>query len=263
MIDPLAFRDLSHCERSDIGLVRPNNEDAFTVVDGPREGRDVAKLGRLFVIADGMGGHAAGEVASRIACEETASAYYGQARGGGASPASEPALQRLERSVWAAHHAIIRAASHRAEWRGMGTTLSALALVDGQALIAHVGDSRIYRCRGGSCQRLTIDHTKNQSLIDEGLISQGEESLLYGSHILTQALGGYGDLDEVFTRAEEVRPGDRFLLSTDGLHGTLAEGEIRAAMAGEPTAAGACEALVGRALARGGEDNVTVMVIQW
>jgi protein phosphatase len=261
MIDSPMGQDISHCEKSDIGLQRHNNEDYFLIVDRPGPLYDLERRGRLFVIADGMGGHAAGEIASRIACEETVSAYYGDTEFSG-RPEGDWAVAPLEKSIWSAHHAIIRAAGKRDDWRGMGTTLSALALLGDQALIAHVGDSRIYRWRDGDCQRLTIDHTKNQALIDAGLIPPGEESTLYGSHILTQALGGYGDLDEVFTRVEEIRSGDRFLMCTDGLHGFVTDDEIRAVMTENPAAPAACDALVQAAMGRGGQDNVTVIIIQ-
>lgn len=262
MIESPMVRDVSHCERSDIGLQRHHNEDFFLIVDRPGRDVDVETRGLLFVIADGMGGHAAGEIASRIACEEAVAAYYGDTEFRGKPLRDERALAPLEKSIWSAHHAIIRAAGKRDDWRGMGTTLSALVFLDDRAFIAHVGDSRIYRWRDDRCERLTIDHTKNQSFIDAGLIPPGEESTLYGSHILTQALGGYGDLDEVFTRAEEVRPKDRFLMCTDGLHGYVTDDEIRRIMADHPAAEAACEALVKAAIGRGGEDNVTVIVIQ-
>jgi protein phosphatase len=261
MIDFPMGRDVSHCEKSDIGLQRHNNEDYFLIVDRPGPLYDPELRGQLFVIADGMGGHAAGEIASRMACEETVSAYYGETEFSG-RPKADGAVARLEKSIWAAHHTIIRAAGRRDDWRGMGTTLSALVLLDDKALMAHVGDSRIYRWRDGDCQRLTIDHTKNQALVDAGLIPPGEESTFYGSHILTQALGGYGDLDEVFTRVEEARSDDRFLMCTDGLHGFVTDEEIRAVMAGNPAPSAACDALVQAAMDRGGQDNVTVIVIQ-
>lgn len=259
----MLFKDLSHGEKSDIGLQRHNNEDHYLIVDQQCDRYDLKRLGLLFVIADGMGGHAAGEIASHIACEETVAAYYGSAAPCQGQPGTdEPPLGQLEKSIWSAHHKIIRMAGQREEWRGMGTTVSALALWGDKVLIAHVGDSRIYRCRNGSCERMTIDHTKNQFLIDSGRILPGDENPLYGSHILTQALGGYGDLDEVFTRVEEARCGDRFLLCTDGLHGQVPDDEIRRMMAENSLPERACEALVQAATGRGGLDNVTVIVVQ-
>jgi protein phosphatase len=257
------FENVSHGEKSDIGLCRHNNEDHFLIVDQCCDHYDLKRCGLLFVIADGLGGHAAGEVASRIACEETASAYYGDdAAAQGLAGADEPPTAPLERSVWSAHQKIIHAAGQQEEWHGMGTTLSALALADGQALIVHVGDSRIYRCRNGSCERMTIDHTKSQFLLDRGQILPGDDHYLYSSHILTQALGGYGDLDEVFTRVEKVRAGDRFLLCTDGLHGYMSDDEIGRIMVENPSSGQACDELVKAAIGRGGLDNVTVIVIQ-
>jgi PPM family protein phosphatase len=263
MIESSMFENVSHGEKSDIGLHRHNNEDHFLIVDQFRNDCDLRRLGLLFVIADGMGGHAAGEIASRIACEETISAYYrDDTLFQSDSAADEPGIMQLEKAVWSAHRKIVEVAGRKEEWRGMGTTLSALALVDDAALIAHVGDSRIYRCRGGSFERMTVDHTKNQYLINKGQILAGDESDLFGSHILTRALGGYGDLEEVFTRVEKVRSGDRFLLCTDGLHGHLTDDEILRILINHPVPETVCDELVQAAIVKGGHDNVTVIAVQ-
>jgi protein phosphatase len=260
MTESSMFENIRHAEKSDIGLCRHNNEDHFLIVDR-HDFRYDHRRGQLFVIADGLGGHAAGEVASRIACEETVSAYYGSGSpGGDGSGRDETPIGPLERSVWSAHRQIVRAAGERIDWHGMGTTLSALAMAVDKALIAHVGDSRIYRCRDGFCGLLTIDHAQTPFAMDRAL--PGDDPGLCGSHILTQALGGYGDLDEVFTRVEEVRAGDRFLLCTDGLHGYVSDDEIGRIMAESSVPGEACTELVRAAIDRGGLDNVTVIVVQ-
>jgi len=169
------FEYVSHFEKSDIGLRRHNNEDSYLVVDQHCTRYDLNKFGLFFVIADGMGGHAAGEIASRIACEEAVSAYYNSAvildhnR-----DEAESKRQRLEGTLRSAHDKIVDIAKDRDELRGMGTTVSALVLSNGKALIAHVGDSRIYRLRKNACERMTIDHTGNQLLIDNGKLQQQE-----------------------------------------------------------------------------------------
>jgi protein phosphatase len=178
------------------------------------------------------------------------------------SDGSEWGVSRLEKTIWSAHHKIVNFSNKHKEFSGMGTTLSALALAKDQALIAHVGDSRIYRFRNQSCERMTIDHTENQLLLDTGKIQSGQESNHCYRHIITQALGGGGALTSVFTRAENVRRGDRFLLCTDGLHDLVADHEIGKILVEYPSPKAASDELVQAAIRRGGHDNVTVIVIQ-
>ena len=271
MVDPgLSFEvivvmieKVRHYEKSDIGLLRQNNEDSFLVVDQDCGGYDLQRYGMIFVIADGMGGHAAGEIASRMACEEAVSGYYGDdVLFQDHTDAGEWNARKLEKTFWSAHKKLIDFASTKEELRGMGTTLSALALADGRALIAHVGDSRIYRCRNSSCERMTIDHTKNQALIDTGQIRPEQEENHYYGRIITQALGGYDDLTAVFTRAEDVHSGDVFLLCTDGLHDLVADHEIKEILIENNSPQAACDELVQAAIRRGGHDNVTVIVVK-
>ena len=143
----------------------------------------------------------------------------------------------------------------------MGTTLSALVLTEDKALIAHVGDSRIYRYRNNEAQRLTIDHTNRQDLIDQGLIEpEDDNSRRYGL-ILTRNLGGYDELGAVFTRVDDLQPGDAFLLCTDGLHDLLTDNEIQEILVGNSQPQAACEALVQAAIGKGGGDDITVIVV--
>lgn len=257
------FENVNHFEQSDIGLLRHNNEDSYLVVDQYCMGYDLEKFGLFFVIADGLGGHAAGEIASKMACEEAVSAYYnGDAMARQGSDGSEFNVSRLEKTLWSAHHKIVNFSKEHNEFSGMGTTLSALALTKDQALIAHVGDSRIYRLRNQSCERMTIDHTENQLLLDTGKIQSGQESNHCYRHIITQALGGGGALTSVFTRAENLRRGDRFLLCTDGLHDLVTDHEIGKILVEHPSPKAASDELLQAAIRRGGHDNVTVIVIQ-
>jgi PPM family protein phosphatase len=257
------IENITHSAKSDIGLLRHNNEDHFLIVDRSCNHCDPQSMGMIFMIADGMGGHAAGEIASEMACEEAVSAYY---RDDLLVPDNADAcalkMRRLEESIWSAHHKITKAAREKEELYGMGTTLSALVLAGDKALIAHVGDSRIYRSRNNSCEKMTVDHTKNQALIDTGQIRPGHENNGHCGHILTQALGGYGDLDAVFTRVEDVESGDRFLLCTDGLHGHVTDEEIRKILADTSLPKTTCDRLVQAAIGKGGHDNVTVIVVQ-
>jgi serine/threonine protein phosphatase PrpC len=257
------FEHVKYCVKSDVGLHRHNNEDHSLVVDPSCSRYNLKQLGITFVIADGIGGHAAGEIASRVACEEVISAYYRddllfQ------DPADTPEwkVRKLEKAIRTAHNKIIHLAAEKGELRGMGTTLSALVLTENKALIAHVGDSRIYRCRNNASERMTIDHTKSQDLIDMGqCLPEDENNLCYG-HILTQALGGYDDFTAVFTRMEDVQSGDLFLLCTDGLHGLVTDHEIQAILVKNSPPQATCDELMQAAIRKGGDDNITVMVIQ-
>ena len=257
------FENVRHCEKSDVGLQRRNNEDSLLIVDQHCNHYDLQKYGMFFVVADGMGGHAAGEIASKMACEEAISAYYlddviFQTN----VDDSELKIRKLEKSIWSAHDQIINAAREKKELRAMGTTLSALVLTDNKALIAHIGDSRIYRCRKNLCERLTVDHTKNQALIDIGKIQPEHENSLYYGYILTQYLGGYDDLAEVFTRVENVQHGDVFLLCTDGLHDLVTDIEIQEILTTNSSPQTTCDELVQAAIRKGGSDDITVIVIQ-
>jgi serine/threonine protein phosphatase PrpC len=257
------FENVTHFEKSDIGLHRHNNEDSYLVVDQYCTLHNLHTFGLFFAIADGLGGHAAGEIASKMACEEAVSAYYnGVLTLENSRDASESKLQRLEKTLWSAHNKIVDFTKEHGELRGMGTTLSTLVLSDGKAFIAHVGDSRIYRFRNRSCERMTVDHTENQLLIDTGKIRPEEESNHYYRHIITQALGEGGDLASVFTRAESVQRGDRFLLCTDGLHDLVTDNEIENILIEHSSPRATSDALVNAAIRKGGNDNVTVIVIQ-
>ncbi len=257
------FENVRYCVKSDVGLHRHSNEDHFFVVDPSCNRYNLKQLGIAFVIADGMGGHAAGEIASRMACEEVISAYYREdLQSQDHADSDEWKVRKLERAIRSAHNKIIDRATEKEELRGMGTTLSALVLTENRALIGHVGDSRIYRRRNNASERMTIDHTKSQALIDMGLILPEDESNLGCGHILTQALGGYGDLDAVFTRVEDVQSGDRFLLCTDGLHGLVTDHEIEEILIKNSLPQNTCDELVQAAIRKGGDDNITVIVIQ-
>lgn len=257
------YENVSYCVKSDVGLRRHSNEDHFLIADPSCNRHNLKQLGISFVIADGLGGHAAGEIASRTACEEVISAYYRddlplQSH----ADADEWKVRKLERAIRSAHDKIIHLATENGALRGMGTTLSALVLTESKALIAHVGDSRIYRRRNDLAEKMTIDHTKSQALIDTGEILPEYENNFGCGHILTHALGGYDDLTAIFTRTEDVRSGDLFLLCTDGLHGLVPDHEIQRILIKNSTPQTTCDALVQAAIRKGGDDNITVIVVQ-
>jgi serine/threonine protein phosphatase PrpC len=228
---------------TDIGRMRKNNEDRFL------------SAGRLAAVADGMGGHRAGEVASAIAMEELASLEH-------AGPWLKPAeASEALRSVFLrANRRIRESAARDKELDGMGTTMVAL-LEDGDAVhLANVGDSRAYLLRNGELSQVTVDHTLVQELIDEGRLRPDEAERHPQRSIITRALGVEADVEvDLFTY--QLQHGDRLLLCTDGLSGVVDETRIRNVLLRVPDPQDAAERLVAMANESGGPDNITVMVL--
>lgn len=227
---------------SDVGKRRETNEDAFLV----EPGHD------LYVIADGMGGYAAGEVASRIAVDSLRDALSGPRDGG--------AALRLQDAVHEANERICDSQAHADQSR-MGTTLVAMLVEDERAIIGHVGDSRAYLLRDGSLQRLTSDHSWVNEQVKLGLMSDEVAQRHPMRNIVTRALGSRTEV-AAEVREEGVRAGDVFLLCSDGLNTMLPDAEIQGVLSRlgrDPEQA--CRELVTRANDRGGEDNTTVVVV--
>lgn len=226
--------------RTDRGLRRARNEDAFALH---------ADAG-VYAVADGMGGHAAGDVASRIAVETLERAVA-------AAPGAVP--ERLADSVRDANRAIREHADANPETAEMGTTLTALALADAGFVIAHVGDSRCYRLREDALEQLTTDHTWVQAQVDAGILSPEQARHHPFGSVLLRSLGSADDV-EVDTLSGPVRPGDLFLLCSDGLTGMVDDADL-AAMLRQPIPLDAlAEQLVEAANLRGGVDNITVVL---
>jgi serine/threonine protein phosphatase PrpC len=229
---------LRYGARSDVGLLRDGNEDAMYA--GPR----------LLAVADGMGGHAAGEVASRIAIETVA--------GLDLDPPGSDLITALKDAVDSANGYLRDMVAADNALEGMGTTLTAL-LSAGQRLgLVHVGDSRAYLLRAGTLQQITHDHTLVQNLVDEGRISPEEASTHPQRSWITRALDGRGEV-ELDLSVREARAGDRYLLCTDGLSGVVSEETMREALS-LPDPQEACDRLVDLALRAGGPDNITCIV---
>jgi len=233
---------------TDVGRRRENNQDDF-VVDEEHG---------VFAIADGMGGHAAGEIASSIAIEALADSLRGN--GDRAHDAAE-AGQQLVAAVHEGNRRICDSVLARGEWRGMGTTIVAMLDLGPRTVIGHVGDSRAYLLRNGRLSRLTDDHSWVGEQVRLGLLTDDEAQAHPMRNIVTRAMGNRMEL-EVELNEETVLPGDVFLLCSDGLNSMMPDGEIRQTLAKhqrDPKAA--CQALVDAANARGGDDNVTVIVV--
>jgi len=224
---------------TNVGRIREHNEDAY-LVEAP-----------LFAVADGMGGHLAGEVASALAIETLRDAFDSGSIHGGAD---------LVRVFHDANDRIILDGRRHAGRHGMGTTCVA-AWVDGsEAVIAHLGDSRAYLLRAGRLQRVTDDHSLVATLVREGMLSEEDAERDPRRHIITRALGTEGsptpDLIDL-----HLKGGERLLLCTDGLSGCVPATEIATLLAGGDPAQ-AADRLVARTLELGAPDNVTVIVIE-
>ena len=229
---------------SDVGRRRRTNEDCL--------GQD-AGIG-LYLVADGMGGHTAGQVASTLAIDTVLEAVRAGTVGDGSL------TERLRRAVAMANTRIFSAGEARAELAGMGTTLVALLVEGSRAAVAHVGDSRVYRVRAGRIRQLTDDHSLVGELQRRGEISADAAREHPHRHVLTRAVGvrpeAEPDLGEL-----ALEPGDVFVLCTDGLTHHVRDEEIAKAVEGEGDLGEASRRLVGLANARGGEDNITVLLV--
>jgi PPM family protein phosphatase len=238
---------------SDVGCQRENNEDRYSYWE-PANDLEFPIKGRLAIVADGMGGYEGGQEASRIAVEAIEEVYANGALG-------NPRSWLLE-GFQAAHQRIQGYADKYPDLQGMGTTSTAMALIDHQLYYAHVGDSRLYLVRGSSISRLTHDHSYVSRLVENGVLRAEEAESHPQRHILTAALGaGASVTPDCPAEPVKLEPGDVLVLCTDGLWGLLTESEIQTAVAGK-TAAEICDHLVDTAKRRGGPDNITMQVLR-
>ena len=223
--------------RSDVGLVRGHNEDSF-LLQAP-----------LFVVSDGMGGHAAGEIASSITVETI----------GGRAPATADDVL-LGAAVEAANLAVMRGAEEGIGKPGMGCTATAVLIEKNKMAVAHVGDSRVYVLRHGTLVRVTHDHSYVEELVDSGQITADEARTHPSRSIITRALGSDADMyADHFSL--EVNDGDRIILCSDGLSSMISDSEIEDVAVKSSTAQMCTDNLVDAALAAGGADNVSVVVV--
>ena len=229
--------------RSAIGLVRQGNEDSGFV------------SAQLIAVADGMGGHAAGEVASRIAVQVLQKLEPTLSSDGVDEDSVEDLLMH---SLHCIDVEIAAVADQEIEKRGMGTTLTALFIRDNHIALLHVGDSRCYRLRGNALEQLSNDHTVIQELLDQGAISEAEAAEHPQRSMLTQALRGDGDVTPVL-QMYEVKKGDRYLLCSDGLSGVLTDKEIKVGLR-KSNKDEAIKFLNDATYINGAPDNVTILI---
>ena len=234
--------DLSSAAGTHVGLIRPQNEDSYHCSHP------------LYVVADGLGGHAAGEVASALVVDRLREISIAQ------DMSAEQAQEQLAEAVRDANRRIHRSATEDPEHAGMGTTVTAAVAVGDMLCFAHVGDSRGYLFRDGGLERITEDHTPVQRAVRAGVISAEEAERHPSRHVLAQAVGLDVDVD-VDTPRVEMRSGDRILMCTDGLTDPVPDADLRRLLGGFDTPQAAVDGLIKAALNGGGPDNVTLIVL--
>jgi len=238
------------CMLTDAGCHRELNEDCARIVhlhgDGPGD------RGLLAIVADGMGGHRAGEVASRTAVETIAQEY--------AATSGTPG-DSLQNAFQKAHQAILKLAKTSPDMEGMGTTCTAIAIAGQQAWAAHVGDSRLYLVREGEMYQLSEDHTQCMEMVRRGLLTLENARRHADRNVLTHAMGTRKNLTLMtWPEPMPVKPRDVFVLCSDGLHDLVPDAEIKR-MVWNTEPAIACKNLIQAARERGGYDNITLIVI--
>lgn len=264
---------------TDAGRRRAENQDSFLVADlcapvadgpwkvstdpddSPPSARfDVCPGGFLAIVADGMGGAAAGAVASRLA---VARVYGGMATSGAGDthPTPDGFARRLRQAVEDANDALHAHAAHDPACEGMGTTMTAAGVLDGWVYVAQVGDSRAYLLRGGQAVQITRDQSLVQSMIEAGTLTEAQAETSGIASVLMQALGPRPSVQVDLTR-QELRRGDLLLLCSDGLFRTTPDADMAAAAERAPDLAALCVELVATANDRGGPDNITVVAVR-
>ena len=244
MTGPITFAAQSHT-----GLVRDNNEDSYEIVS-LGTGHPVA-----LVLADGMGGHNKGEIASETAVEFVAS-YLREDLLNPRTPAE--LARQLQELVKKANVKVYLSSLDDSENHGMGTTLTTAILLPGLLLTAHVGDCRAYLFQGGQMRQLTIDHTLVQEMVEAGSLTMDETRTHPRRNVLTRALG-FPDFVNPDIAETAVSPGDRIVLCSDGLHGFVPDDQISQVLGTSGNPEEVVNQLVQLALSAGGEDNVTVL----
>lgn len=254
---------------SDVGLVRTNNEDSFLIASPTTDfvNRNPAELngiipqnGTMFLVADGMGGAQAGEVASRMAVE-TVGRNFIDALGKQVVVDQQSLITALTETIREANELIFQQGQKRTELNGMGTTLTAAIVLGGTILFAQLGDSRAYLARKGVISQMTKDQSLVAQMVASGSLTPEEAKTHPKRNVILQALGIQSQVDVAITLAE-LRRGDQIVLCSDGLSGKVDAEEIKEFLEKfEPKAA--CQGLVRMARERGGEDNITVIVARF
>ena len=246
----------SHCleyaASSDIGLRRANNQDAFTVALAGDQA-DFERRGHVLMVADGMGAHAAGELASKIATDVVSLTYR--------KLIDQSPPEAILSAVLEANRQIYTRGQADADFRGMGTTASTLVVLPAGALIAHVGDSRVYRLRGGKIEQLTFDHSLVWEMQKLGQSTDAEVPAFVSKNIITRSLGPNSAVQVDLEGPFPIQPGDTFMLCSDGLSNQVKDDEIGMVLNCLPPKE-AVQTLIDLACLRGGPDNITSIVVR-
>lgn len=238
---------------TDVGCHRAENEDYYCYAE-PEDEQEFLDKGRLAVVADGMGGHEGGEMASRIAVERVRDAYLAHPDG--------DTRENLIAAFHEAHTAIQQYAREHPELEGMGTTCTCAVLKNNQLYYGHIGDSRLYLIRNPAISRVTEDHSYVQRLVRQGVLTPEQAAVHPERNVLTAALGTQSTVPADFSQDPvPLEPGDVLLLCTDGLHGLVSDQELLYSACTSP-AGEACRELVQTAKNRGGFDNITVQILR-
>ncbi len=234
--------------RSDVGMIRSGNEDNFFAEADDRRG--------VFVVADGMGGHAAGEVASEMAVQIVARHLLLLT-----SVLDKESAEKLAHAMREANRAIYDRMLAEVDKQGMGTTASVLVLSDNQFMIGQIGDSRIYLLRDGALTQLTKDHSYVQEQVDAGLLTPEQARYHPYSNVITRCVGASESVEADIYEGE-MKPGDVYLLASDGLTGMVDDRRLQAMLLARSGPGRIVDALIAEANGRGGLDNITAIVIQ-
>lgn len=238
---------------TDVGCVREANEDSGRHIN-PNDSFLKSNRGALTVVADGMGGHASGEVASQMAIELISEFYY--------SDGESSAATALSNAIQSANAEIFATSESDEKYYGMGTTLISLALFEHSAIAAHVGDSRLYRLRGNKLEMLTIDHSQVMEMVKLGVLSLEEARNHDDKNVILRAVGTQPKVEVEITKLDDVQLNDEFLLCSDGLTDMVSDEEIKQIWILSETIHDASENLIKRAKENGGHDNVTVAIVK-
>src|SRR5579885_1908267 len=236
---------------TDVGRKRERNQDNVTQYI-PTDEDVLEQKGALFVVCDGMGGHAAGEVAAELGVNTIRDAYY--------ASRSKDTINALAAAIETANDAIYNRAREHPELSGMGTTCVAAALVDGRAFIVNIGDSRAYLVRDGKMRQITRDHSWVAEQVRVGLLTEDQARNHSHRNVITRSLGTQPNvMADLFV--ETMQNGDRLLLCSDGLHGYVEHDEIEREMVEHSDPDLAAQNLINMANENGGPDNITALIV--
>ena len=236
--------------RSDVGMIRAGNEDSFFAEANEKRG--------LFIVADGMGGHAAGEVASEMAVQIISRELAGIME---INNGDNAAAAKVAEAVKKANSKIYERTITEVDKQGMGTTASVLILTGSRYLIGQVGDSRVYLLRDGKLRQLTKDHSYVQEQVDAGFLTPEQARYHPYSNVITRCVGA-SDSVEPDTYNGEVKTGDVYLVASDGLTGMVDDRRLQQLLFSRATPGRVVDALISEANGRGGLDNITAIVVQ-